>query len=108
MGYGFALLAVLEAAYPAAELLCATAGDGPAQAELAALGRAYLPNLALLVKAPASAAALAQAAPFSAAYPLPEQGARFYLCQDGSCRAPVESGEQALAVYREGMLVRQR
>ncbi len=108
MGYGFALLAMLEAAYPAAELLCATAGDGPAQAELAALGRAYLPNLALLVKAPASAAALAQAAPFSAAYPLPERGARFYLCQDGSCRAPVESGEQALAVYREGMLVRQR
>ena len=46
-------------------------------------------NLSILVKTSENAAALAACAPFTAAYPIPETGAAWYLCENGTCRAPV-------------------
>ena len=46
-------------------------------------------GLAVLVKTPGNAEALALCAPFTAEYAIPEQGAMYYLCQNGACQAPV-------------------
>ena len=35
------------------------------------------------------AAALSKLAPFTSGYPIPETGARYYLCQGGACHAPM-------------------
>ena len=95
-GYGFAMLAFLEELWPSAELVCA------AQAvpeELTALLReASRPELTVLVKTPETAEALAELAPFTRDYPLPEAGARYYLCRNGTCAQPVDS---AAKVRRE-------
>ena len=49
------------------------------------------PNLAVLVKTRSTAAELADVAPFTAEYPIPETGARYYLCRGGACRAAVDT-----------------
>ena len=46
-------------------------------------------GLAVLVKTTGNAEALAVCAPFTAEYAIPEQGAMYYLCQNGACQAPV-------------------
>jgi uncharacterized protein YyaL (SSP411 family) len=51
-------------------------------------------GLTVLVKTPENAAALAELAPFTANYPVPEEGTRYYLCSGGTCRQPVSSIEK--------------
>lgn len=36
---------------------------------------------------------LAELAPFTADYPIPASGARYYLCRGGACQSPVDSVE---------------
>ncbi len=96
-GHCFALLAMAWALYPHQELICAAANDqeGQIPAELQAYGQAHGgERLSVLLKNGENAALLAQCAPFTAAYPLPAEGVVYYLCQDGACRAPVDSLEQ--------------
>ena len=89
-GYGFALLAMLEALSPSAELVCVTAGEEPPQ-ELLRYARANADaGLSILVKTAANAPLLDAAAPFSRSYALPGAGTRYYLCQGNTCHAPVE------------------
>ena len=86
-GHSFALLAICEAIYPSRELVCAAAGGAPeGLRELAERHR-----LRALLKTRENGERLAKAAPFTAAYPVPEEGAAFYLCRDGACAAPVYS-----------------
>lgn len=95
-GHCFALLALAWALYPHQELVCVAASDqeGQMRAELEAYGQAHGgARLSVLLKTKENAALLAQCAPFTAAYPLPAAGAVYYLCQDGACRAPVDSLE---------------
>ena len=40
--------------------------------------------------APRTGARLAELAPFTAEYPCPAAGARYYLCREGACAAPAE------------------
>ena len=99
-GYGFAMLAFLEELWPSAELVCA------AQAvpeELTALLReASRPELTVLVKTPETAEALAELAPFTRDYPLPEAGARYYLCRNGTCAQPVDSAAKVIRELERG------
>ena len=84
-GYSFALLAFCEALYPSRELVCASAvGNAPDGLREAA----QLHRLRVLLKTRKNAAALGEIAPFTAAYPLPEAGYAFYLCENGACKAP--------------------
>lgn len=48
-------------------------------------------SLTVLVKTRSSAGTLAAVAPFTRDYPVPEQGARYYLCRNGACAQPVDS-----------------
>ena len=88
-GHSFAMLAFLEELWPTEELVV-TAQKPPEEL------RTFLernPNLQLvmLVKTPESADALAELAPFTKDYPIPVQGARYYLCRGGACARPVDS-----------------
>ncbi len=88
-GHGFAMLTFLEELWPSAELVAA-AREVPAEL-LSFLREASRPELTVLVKTPKSAGALAALAPFTENYPIPERGARYYLCRGGSCVRPVDS-----------------
>ncbi len=91
-GHSFTLLTLLEELWPSAELICA-ARAVPEELK-AYLRRKPRPGLTVLVKTPESGAVLAELAPFTADYPIPEEGARYYLCRGGACRQPVTSVEE--------------
>lgn len=86
---GAALLALAEGLYPGRELVCVSAGEVPDW--LAGVGEAY--RLTALAKTAGSERGLARTAPFTAEYPVPEDGLRLYLCRDGSCAPPADSLE---------------
>ena len=89
MGYSFSLLAMSESIWPGSELVC-TAQKAPQEL------REYLlrhpdPNRVVLLKTPGNASALAAVAPYTADYPIPDNGAKYFLCREHMCRQPVDS-----------------
>lgn len=84
----FGLLAVLDAVTPTQELVCAAPDEKRPEA-LEAVERKYAPELEILLKTPERAEALAEAAPFTAAYGPKDGKAAYYLCSGGSCQLPV-------------------
>lgn len=88
-GYSFTMLAFLEELWPSAELVV-TAQEFPVELP-AFLRETFPPGLTVLVKTPESAELLASLAPFTKSYPIPEQGAQYYLCRGGACTQPVDS-----------------
>ncbi len=92
-GYSYALLAMADAIYPHKELVCTVSGRMSEElrmqlAELAAGG------MSILVKTEENQEELAECAPFTAEYPIPQEGEMYYLCEDGACRAPVKTLQQ--------------
>ena len=84
----FGVLAMMEALYPYRELVCATSDDLPD--ELKDYLRSHpADDLHILLKTKENAEALAECAPFTNDYPIPEQGTMYYLCENGVCKAPV-------------------
>lgn len=86
----FGVLAMMDALYPHRELVCAVKDGLPTE-----LGK-YLAehpteDLQVLLKTESNAELLAQCAPFARDYPVPEEGAMYYLCENGACKAPVKS-----------------
>ncbi len=84
----FGLCAVLDAALPTQELVCA-APDEAVPESLRAVERKYAPELEILLKTPARAGKLAEAAPFTADYAPKDGKPAFYLCSGGACQLPV-------------------
>lgn len=85
-GHSFALLAMAEFLGSSEELVVASAtGDLPQELLFQAEER----HLAVVVKTPENARALAGVAPFTEAYPIPEKGQVYYYCKNGACQAPV-------------------
>ena len=90
-GHCFTLLALLEELWPTAELIC-TARELPNEL-MSFLRREPRLNLTVLVKTPENAEPLAEIAPFTADYPIPASGTRYYLCRGGACQSPADSIE---------------
>ena len=88
-GHSFAMLAFLEELWPTAELV-ATAQEPPEELRIFLRGKPRL-GLTVLVKTRSNADALAALALFTKDYPIPAQGARYYLCLGGACAQPVDS-----------------
>ena len=82
------VLAMMDALYPHRELVCCTAGSATAEL-LSHLKDHPADNLQILLKTEGNSDRLAQCAPFTEEYPVPKQGAMFYLCEEGACKAPV-------------------
>lgn len=86
----FGILAMMDALYPHRELVCAASNDLPE--ELSNYLREHsADNLQVLLKTENNADKLAQCAPFTSDYPIPEQSEMYYLCEDGACKSPVRS-----------------
>ncbi len=92
-GFSFALLAMADALYPHRELICAVNGNVPWELK-AYLKENSADELHILIKTVDNAALLSQCAPFTRDYPVPEDGAVYYLCENGACKAPVMNFEQ--------------
>ena len=89
----FGVLAMMNALYPHRELVCATSDDLPD--ELKDYLRSHpADDLHILLKTKENAEALAECAPFTNDYPIPEQGTMYYLCENGVCKAPVSDFSQ--------------
>ena len=93
----FALLAMAEELYPTRELVCVSSGDSPGW--LAGVSEEY--GLLSLVKTEENSRALAHAAPFTDAYPVPREGHQLYLCQDGRCSRAVSNLAELRALVGE-------
>ena len=79
---------MMGALYPHRELVCTTSDGLPG--ELTAFLREHPADaLYVLLKSKENTEPLAECAPFTKDYPIPEQGAMYYLCENGACKAPV-------------------
>ena len=85
-GVSYGLLAMLRAVYPHRELICC--GEDGEETLRSYLERHPAHNLAVLLKTKTNAALLKKLAPFTADYPVPETGACWYLCENGTCTMP--------------------
>jgi len=86
----FGVLAMMDALYPHRELVCVVK-DGLPHALEKFLVEHPADNIQVLLKTEHNAQILAQCAPFTKDYPIPETGEVYYLCENGACRAPVKS-----------------
>lgn len=84
----FGVLAMMEALYPHRELVCATS-DGLLDELKNYLKSRPADDLQVLLKTKENAETLAECAPFTKDYPIPEQGSMYYLCEGGACKAPL-------------------
>ena len=84
----FGVLALMGALYPHRELVCATS-DGLPDELKNYLKSHPADDLHVLLKTKENAETLAECAPFTKDYPIPEQGSMYYLCENGACKAPV-------------------
>lgn len=90
-GHSMALLAVSQAVYSSRELVCATTEKNIPEELLNYLIKNPLPNLTVLIKTYENQAELEKTVPFTASYPIPENGTVYYLCQGGTCSAPIHN-----------------
>ncbi len=93
----FALLALMQAVYPTQELVCVMAQEGEKDALAQKLGKIPHPQTTTLVKSPQDQEALSPMVPFTADYPIPEQGVMYYLCRNRQCETPTTDFE---AIHR--------
>lgn len=84
------ILAMMDALYPHRELVCTASGDIPEEL-LKYLKEHPAEDLNVLIKTASNARELTECVPFTVDYPIPEHGAMFYLCENGACKAPVDS-----------------
>ena len=84
----FGVLALMGALYPHRELVRATS-DGLPDELKNYLKSHPADDLQVLLKTKENAETLAECAPFTKDYPIPEQGSMYYLCENGACKAPV-------------------
>ena len=87
-GCAFGLCALMDQVYPTRELVCAAPGEETPDMLKTVTAR-YAPELSVLLKTPARADVLAQAAPFTADYAPKDGKAAFYLCANGVCQLPL-------------------
>ena len=87
-GYSFALLAMADAVYPHRELVCTVSG-GMSEKLRRQIDDLPIYGIDILVKTKENADDLAKCVPFTAEYPLPQEGVMYYLCENGVCQTPV-------------------
>ncbi len=85
----FALYAMAEVLYPSLDLVCVSAEKVASQELLFYLREKS--NINVLWKTQETADQLAEIAPFSKEYPIPETGEAYYLCKGKHCFAPQNS-----------------
>lgn len=84
----FGILAIMDALYTRRELVCVSSDGLPG--ELSTYLRDHpADDLQVILKTRQHADALSKCAPYTKDYPIPEEGAMYYLCENGACKPPV-------------------
>jgi len=91
--YCFSLLAFQSILYPSTEIVCVSA-EQSILTELQSLQRSRKPDISVILKTPLNEEALSEAAPFTADYPVPSEGSKYYVCRNGACMKPVEGMDE--------------
>lgn len=94
----FAMLAFLRYFYPPVRIVY-TAGELPSPSRLAAIWQQYgnqNKSVLLLSKVKGNQEFMNKLLPELAAYPIPETGELYYVCENGVCKAPVSEPDQLL------------
>ena len=94
-GFCFAQLAILRRLSPSRQLVICTAERDFCSSDFLKTIK-NRGNLTVLLKTKANSGSLEQIAPFTKSYPIPQSGTVFYLCQNGTCSAPVDKQEALL------------
>lgn len=93
-GHSYGLLTMMDVLYPSKELICTIAPHSGEDTEklYEQLGGLIhkTPGLTAVVKTAENREELGRLAAYTQDYPLPEDGARFYLCIDKKCLPPVK------------------
>ena len=90
-GYCFALYSLISFLHKPHTLVCAAADHSAAQSVASFVKKKGLYDMGVIIKTQDNAKTLADTAPYTSEYPIPEQGVRYYLCKDGACLAPTDS-----------------
>lgn len=85
-GYCFSLLAFFGALFPHRELIICS--EQLPEELIGYLRTHTADDLVILHKTSVNQDLLSEIAPFTASYPIPENGAQFYLCENGACKKP--------------------
>lgn len=85
-----ALSAMCSVLFPCAQLVCVSAEQQMPGEARDFLRSSTHPGLTVLFKNRENQEQLAELAPFTSAYPVPDKGTRYYLCRQSSCSEPVE------------------
>lgn len=88
--HSLSLLALMEAEYQSAELVCVTSGNETPSELTALISQKTLGNISVLLKTSENAKKLKEIAPFTAEYQIPESGELYYLCSGKTCFKPVD------------------
>ena len=100
VGFCFALLAMMRRLYPSRELVVCTAEHSfDVSGFIQALKGKE--DLTVLLKTEENSRLMEQVAPFTKHYPVPQNGAMFYLCQNGACNAPVTDWESLIKMLED-------
>jgi uncharacterized protein YyaL (SSP411 family) len=87
-GYSFSLIAMTDYIHPPVDLICASAEEDIYEKILTFIRKNKLFDINILIKTSDNSDILAEIAPFTAEYPVPENGTRYYICKNGACMAP--------------------
>ncbi len=91
-GHSYGLLAMSEALYTHKELICS--GKCVTDELIDYIKSGKNKGVSVLFKCSDNAEELAECAPFTADYPVPEEGVMWYLCENGTCKAPAKSFDE--------------
>ena len=89
--YCFSLEAMCRVLYHSAELICVSSKPEMPDEAMEFLRMYTGTNLTVLFKSAKNQVQLSKIAPFTADYPIPQKGTRYYLCQNNTCSAPSEN-----------------
>lgn len=95
--YCFSLLTVIDAINPRDDLICTTQEQNAGTAVRRYIDTSGRNDTNVIIKDTRNATQLAQLAPFTADYPIPESGSQYYLCKNGTCLPPTADPEELYA-----------
>ncbi len=87
-GHSLGLIALMEGFYSSGHLICTGSAIKPPEELIRYLKCHPAFFLSVIYKNPQNAAELAEVAPITEAYPVPEEGFLYYLCRNGACAPP--------------------
>lgn len=87
-GHSFGLLSLFKTLYPSQELVCVSAENQIPWELKDYLQKTPAPNLSVILKTSKNQAELEGIIPYTSDYPVPDDGAMYYLCRNGMCQKP--------------------